>query len=141
MFKYFFSKNLIFLLLIVLVLFLSSLFLFFRVNDETSNDEQIGDEVLKVLFVMEQDGIPISTNIIAFYLKTKRLIMFDVPNNTGMILDELGRTDGISALYKEKGIEAFKKKIERLTGVGISAYGRYAWRYFAFYTYTSRCNI
>lgn len=126
MFKYFFSKNLIFLLLIVLVLFLSSLFLFFRVNDETSNDEQIGDEVLKVLFVMEQDGIPISTNIIAFYLKTKRLIMFDVPNNTGMILDELGRTDGISALYKEKGIEAFKKKIERLTGVGISAYVSYS---------------
>lgn len=124
--KYFFSRNLIFLLLIVLVLFFSSLLLYFRVNDEDSDDKQTGDEVLKVLFVMEKEGVPISTNIVAFYLKTRRLIMFDIPNNTGMILDELGRTDGISALYKEKGIEAFKKKIERLTGISISAYVSYS---------------
>ena len=126
MLKYFFSKNLIFLLLIVLVLFFSSLLLYFRVHDEVSDDKQTGDEVLKVLFVMEKDGVPISTNIVAFYLKTRRLIMFDIPNNTGMILDELGRTDGISALYKEKGIEAFKKKIERLTGISISAHVSYS---------------
>jgi len=96
------------------------------VNDEASDDKQTGDEVFKVLFVMEKDGVPISTNIIAFYLKTRRLIMFDIPNNTGMILDELGRTDGIFALYKEKGIEAFKKKIERLTGINISTYVTYS---------------
>ena len=48
--------------------------------------------------------------------------MFDIPNNVGMILDELGRTDGISSLYKEKGVEVFKAKIERLVGIKIPYY-------------------
>lgn len=130
--KSLFSKNAIFLLLIILVLFLSSLFLYFKTNDESSDGGETSDEVFKVLFVTEKDGIPISTNILAFYLKTRRLIMFDIPNNTGMILDELGRTDGISALYAEKGIEAFKKKIERLTGISIPSYISYSVKDFSY---------
>jgi len=126
MLKCLFSKSLIFLLLIVLVLLFSSLLLYFKLSDDASVDKQTSDEVLKVLLVLEKDGVPISTNILAFYLKTRRLIMFDIPNNTGMILDELGRTDGISALYKEKGIAVFKKKIERLTGISISTHITYS---------------
>ena len=118
----FFHKNSFFLVLIVVVLLSSSIFLYFKIEKETNENKASGDEVSKVLFVLEKDGVPISTNIIAFYEKTKRAIMFDVPNNTGMILDELGRTDGISALYKEKGVEVFTKKIERLTGIKIPFY-------------------
>lgn len=106
----FFYKNSFFLIVIILVLLSSSVFFYFRITQDSSDSQSSKDEVFKVLFVIEKDGFPISTNVIAFYSKTKRAIMFDIPNNTGMILDELGRTDGISALYKEKGIETFKKK-------------------------------
>lgn len=118
----FFHKNSFFLIVILIVLFCFSVFLYFKVRQDTLEEERTGDEVFKVLFVIEDEGNPVSTNIIAFYSKTKRAIMFDVPNNTGMILDELGRTDGISALYREKGIEVFKKKIERLTGINLPFY-------------------
>jgi hypothetical protein len=118
----FFQRNSFFLLLIVGVLLTSFLLLYFRINRESSESSKSNDEVVKVLFITEEDGEPISTNIIAFYSKTKRAIMFDIPNNTGMILDELGRTDGISSLYKEKGVEVFKNKIERLTGIKIPFY-------------------
>lgn len=118
----FFHKNSFFLIVILVVLLSFSVFLYFQISRDSSGEEQSSDEVFKILFVIEDEGEPVSTNVIVFYSKTKRAIMFDVPNNTGMILDELGRTDGISALYKEKGIEIFKKKIERLIGINLPFY-------------------
>ena len=118
----FFQKNSFFLVIIVAILLGSFGLLYIKINKDSSNSTTSNDEVIKVLFIAEKDGIPISTNMIAFYSKTKRAIMFDIPNNTGMILDELGRTDGISSLYKEKGVEVFKNKIERLTGIKIPFY-------------------
>ncbi|MGP1521082.1 MAG: LCP family protein [Treponema sp.] len=118
----FFQKNSFFLVIIVAILLGSFGLLYIKINKDSSNSTASNDEVIKVLFIAEKDGIPISTNMIAFYSKTKRAIMFDIPNNTGMILDELGRTDGISSLYKEKGVEIFKNKIERLTGIKIPFY-------------------
>jgi len=118
----FFHRNSFFLIIIVAVLISSFVLLYFKINRESSDSVSSNDEVVKILFILEEEGIPISTNMIAFYSKTKRAIMFDIPNNTGMILDELGRTDGISSLYKEKGVEVFKSKIERLTGIKIPFY-------------------
>ena len=118
----FFQKNSFFLIIIIVVLLSSFVLLYFRMNSESTNSTTSNDEVVKILFIVEDDGRPISTNMIAFYSKTKRAIMFDIPNNTGMILDELGRTDGISSLYNEKGVDVFKNKIERLTGIKIPFY-------------------
>lgn len=118
----FFHKNNLFLVVILVVLLASFVFLYLKINSESSDSATSNDEVVKILFITEEKGIPISTNMIAFYSKTKRAIMFDIPNNTGMILDELGRTDGISSLYEEKGVEAFKTKVERLTGIKIPCY-------------------
>ena len=118
----FFHKNDLFLVVILAVLLTSFVLLYFKINSDSSDSATSNDEVVKILFIVEEKGIPISTNMIAFYSKTKRAIMFDIPNNTGMILDELGRTDGISSLYEEKGVEAFKTKVERLTGIKIPYY-------------------
>ena len=118
----FFHKNDLFLVVILAVLLISFVLLYFKINSDSSDSATSNDEVVKILFIVEEKGIPISTNMIAFYSKTKRAIMFDIPNNTGMILDELGRTDGISSLYEEKGVEAFKTKVERLTGIKIPYY-------------------
>ena len=117
-----FQKNSFFLIIIIAILLLSFVLLYFKINNESTDSNTANDEVVKILFIAEKDGIPISTNMIAFYSKTKRAIMFDIPNNVGMILDELGRTDGISSLYKEKGVEVFKAKIERLVGIKIPYY-------------------
>lgn len=117
-----FQKNSFFLIIIIAILLLSFVLLYFKINNESTDSNTANDEVVKILFIAEKDGIPISTNMIAFYSKTKRAIMFDIPNNVGMILGELGRTDGISSLYKEKGVEVFKAKIERLVGIKIPYY-------------------
>lgn len=80
------------------------------------------DNVLKVLFIIEQDNVPISTNIIANYAPTRRAAMFDIPANMGLILQQLERTGGIGSLYTEKGADVYRQEIEKLTGVDIPFY-------------------
>ena len=48
--------------------------------------------------------------------------MFDIPSNIGLIIQSLGRTDAIGAVYTEKGISSFKAEIEKLAGISVPFY-------------------
>lgn len=116
------GKNIIFLLLILVMLIPVGVIVARNLKIDPISTSLSGDNLLKVLFIIEHDNIPLSTNIIAHYPQTRRAAMFDVPENTGLILSQLGRTDGIGALYTEKGPEVYKQEIEKLTGVDIPFY-------------------
>lgn len=113
------GKNILFLLLILIIFIGSAITVLIKMKPDTLASYIANDKILKVVVVIEDKGIPISTNIIAYYPETKRAAMFDVPANTGLIIQSLNRTDGIGALYTEKGVVAFKKEIEKLTGITI----------------------
>lgn len=115
-------KNIIFLLFILLILIVSAAAVAYNMYSDPIETTISSDKILKVLFVIEDNGVPISSNITAYYPETKRAAMFDIPQNTGLILKNLGRTDGIGVLYEEKGIEIFKNEIERLTGISVPFY-------------------
>ena len=116
------GKNIIFLLLILAMLIPSGIIVVRNLKVDLIGTSLSEDNVLKVLFIIEQDNVPISTNIIAHYSQTRRAAMFDIPANIGLILQQLGRTGGIGALYTEKGAEVYKEEIEKLTGVDIPFY-------------------
>ncbi|WP_029410370.1 LCP family protein [Treponema pedis] len=116
------GKNAIFLLMILVVFITSGIAVLIKMKTDVFETYLSDDKILKVLVVIEDNGNPISSNVIAYYPETKRSAMFDIPSNTGLIIQSLNRTDGIGAVYTEKGIESFKKEIEKLTGISIPIY-------------------
>ena len=116
------GKNILFLSMILLVLISAVVFVLIKMGTESFEDSLSSDKILKVLTVIEDDGMPISINVIAYYPETKRAAMFNIPANTGLIIQTLDRTDGIGAVYSEKGITSFKKEVEKLTGISIPFY-------------------
>ena len=102
------GKNILFLLVILIVLITSFVLVLIKMQRDTVQDYISSDKILKVLLVIEDNGVPISTSILAYYPETKRAAMFDIPSNIGLIIQSLNRTDGIGAVYTEKGISSFK---------------------------------
>ena len=116
------GKNIIFLLLILAMLIPSGIIVARNLKIDPISTSLSDDNVLKVLFIIEHDNVPISTNLIAHYSQTRRAAMFDIPANIGLILQQLGHTGGIGSLYTQKGPEVYKAEIEKLTGVEIPFY-------------------
>jgi anionic cell wall polymer biosynthesis LytR-Cps2A-Psr (LCP) family protein len=87
-----------------------------------SVDESLkNDPVLKTLFVIADTAKPnggaatvFSTDVFFYYPTLNRGALFDVPGNTGAIFSNLGRVDRIDAVYREKGIAAYRREIEAL---------------------------
>ena len=79
------GKNIIFLLLILVMLIPSGIIVARNLKVDPISTSLSDDNVLKVLFIIEQDNVPISTNIIANYAPTRRAAMFDIPANIGLV--------------------------------------------------------
>lgn len=116
------DRSILFLVAILIVLIVAGIVLVFAMRTDPVKASLSGDNLLKVLVVLEDEGKPISTNIVAYYSGSKRAAMFDIPGETGLILKSLGRVDRIDTVYSEKGILEYKKEIEGLTGISVPFY-------------------
>lgn len=113
------DKSLFFLVLILIVLIVTAVFLLVEMRGDPIADSLSGDNLLKVLFVVEDGGTPVTTNVITYYPGSKRSAMFDIPGNTGLILRSLDRVDRLDAVFVERGITEYRKEIEELLGIAI----------------------
>ena len=113
------DKNIIFLVIILLVLIVTSAVFFVTMRTDPVKEALSGDNLLKVLVVLDDGGKPLSTHIITIYPASKRAAMFDIPGETGLILSSLGRVDRIDAVYAEKGIEAYRQEVDVITSYSI----------------------
>lgn len=113
------GRSIFFLFVILAVLIGAAVVLVFAMQNNPARDVLSGDQLLKVLVVLEDDGVPLSTNLIAYYPATKRAAMFDIPGETGLIIKSLERVDRIDAVFIENGMEAYRSEIERLAGIEI----------------------
>ncbi len=116
------GKNLLFMLVILVVLISAVAIILLKMKNDTLDTYLSSEKILKILVVVEDEGVPLSTNVLAYYPETKRAVMFDIPSNTGLIIQSLNRTDGVGAVFTEKGIIQFKNEIEKLTGIGLPFY-------------------
>lgn len=113
------DRSVFFLFVILAVLIGAAVILVFAMRNNPVRDALSGDQLLKVLVVLEDEGVPLSTNLIAYYPGTKRAAMFDIPGETGLIIKSLGRVDRIDAVYVENDMNAYRQEIEELTGIEI----------------------
>jgi hypothetical protein len=113
------DRSVSFLVAILVILVGTGVALMFAMRTDPLKESLTGDKLLKALIVLEDGGIPLSTNILVYYPESKRAAMFDIPGETGLIIKSLGRVDRIDAVYRERGIGDFKTEIEGLTGVTV----------------------
>lgn len=115
------QKGFIFLLLIFVIIVGVSVYMYALLQKDS---EELGnDEVLRMLFVIEDENKEILlTNVLVYYPVLKKAAIVNIPNHVGAIYDSIGRVDRIDAVYKEKGIMTYKQEIEKLIGYKISFY-------------------
>ena len=111
-----------FLLIIILAILIAlSVAMFFLLQtDEVASVLENSEEdkrILDILFILEDNKQPLFTDIVLYYPDSERGAIFDIPANTGLISASLDRMDRIDAVYKEKGLAAYKQEIEKLTGI------------------------
>jgi anionic cell wall polymer biosynthesis LytR-Cps2A-Psr (LCP) family protein len=113
------DKSSIFLILIILVVVgvvLGGL-LYFR--GDAVDEALKNDRIIKVLFVIEDKGKPLATEVLFFYPASKRAAVFDIPEDTGQLVKSLGRVDRIDAVFKPKDSRAYRVEVEKLLGTDV----------------------
>jgi anionic cell wall polymer biosynthesis LytR-Cps2A-Psr (LCP) family protein len=76
-----------------------------------------GDKVINTLFVIEDQGKPLSSYVLMYYPVTKRAAIFDIPGEVGLILQRINRVDRIDTVYDPQRISIFENEIENLLGI------------------------
>ncbi len=116
------NKSAVFLIVTVFILIFFVTALIIELRTDPAAEIIRANNLLNVLFIIEKDGVPFSSNIITYHPLNRRGAMFDIPPETGLIIKSLSRTARIETLYKEKGREAFLKEVESLAGIEIPFY-------------------
>lgn len=112
-------SGLLFLILIFLVIFVTSVFLIIALQTDFISESLKNDPLVNTLFIITDADEILSTQIVLYYPDNKRAALFDIPGNTGAIFSSIGRVDRIDAIYAEKGLAAYAKEVQTLTGLKI----------------------
>lgn len=116
------QKGLLFLILIVLILLAAGTVVALSMRTDTVAETLKSDQVMRVLYVIDDDGKAMMSEVLIYYPESKKAMIVHIPHNIGHIYGSLGRVDGIATIYKEKGIDTYKAEIESLLGVSIPFY-------------------
>lgn len=126
-------KEIIFIIIVFLFLVIASLLLFLKMGTKSEVDLLSEKGVLNVLFVLDDDKKPVSTSLLFYYTENNRGAMIDIPSNTGLILQSIGRTDGIGVVYSEKGLKEYTNEVEKFLGLQIPFQVKISLKDFAYF--------
>ena len=117
------QQSAVFLVIILLILVGIGSYLAFLLRTDFVSDSLEHDQVIKILFVLEDENKEaLFTDVFIYYPLSRKGALFEIPGNTGAIYESLGRVDRIDAIYKEKGILVYKTEIEKLIGTNLQFY-------------------
>lgn len=114
-----FDKSSIFLLIIIAVVVGLVAALGFALRSDAVDDAMKSDRIMNVLFVLELDRKPASSELFCFYPATSKGAILDVPAETGLIIKSLNRVDRIDALYDSRKAKPYVDEISRLLGADV----------------------
>ncbi|MBR5965822.1 MAG: LCP family protein [Treponema sp.] len=113
-------KGMIFLFLIVAI-FLSLIVSFYvYLRADSVKDKLKTDPIIKALLLIEDGSNVVFTDVFLAYAESGKGALITIPENTGAIYESLGRVDRIDAVFKEKGIDAYRREIEKLLDLELS---------------------
>jgi len=78
------------------------------------------DRVINVMYVIEEDGVPLGTFVVMYYPATRRAAVFDVPGDLGMLIRRINRVDRIDTVFDREQVSAFAGLVGSILGVEIS---------------------
>jgi anionic cell wall polymer biosynthesis LytR-Cps2A-Psr (LCP) family protein len=110
------------LLIVVGILAATSIFVYLNLRTDTVTSMVNDGETIRVLLVTEEEGTPVSSQVLIYNSRTNRAGLFDVPHDLGAILEALNRVDSVATLYEQGDVEEYKAEIEELLGVTIPFY-------------------
>ena len=113
------EKSMIFLFLVFFIIIVTSLIVVSALQVNPVEEMIKNEEPIKILFVLEDDEKVLFTDVFIYYPVSGRGALFNIPGNTGAIYSSLGRVDRIDMVYREKGIDAYRQEIEKLSGQSI----------------------
>ena len=78
------------------------------------------NRVINVLFVIENNKMPVSTYVLMYYPVTKRAAIFDIPEDLGLLIAKINRVDRIDRVYDPQKLGSYQNEIEKLLGIEIT---------------------
>ncbi len=115
-------SGILFLFVMLLIFVGAGIWIALSLRTDPVSENLKSDRVVKTLFVMEDKGKVLFTDVFIYYPMTKRGALINILGNTGAIYRSLNRVDRIDAIYSERGIEIYKSEIETLIGQQIPFY-------------------
>ncbi len=113
----FFLSAIFFIIVSVIVIMSISL------KNDAVSEKIADDQVIRFLTIVDDNnGSAIFSNLLILYPVSNKAVVVNIPGNIGAIYQSLGRVDRIDDVYKEKGIEIYKKEVETLLGCNIPFY-------------------
>ena len=108
------------LVLIVLLLILGIIFAIYTFRSNPIEDALASNRVINVLFIIEDNRMPVSTYVLMYYPATKRAALFDIPGDLGLLIARINRVDRIDRVYDPNRISGYENEIEKLLGIDIN---------------------
>ena len=106
--------------LIIILLIFGIVFSILTFRSNPVQDAIADNNVINVLFVIENDRMPLSTYVLMYYPATKRAAIFDIPGNLGLLITRINRVDRIDRVYDPSRIGNYQSEIEKLLGININ---------------------
>jgi len=113
-------KGMIFLVLIVAIFLALIVSFYVYLRADSVKDKLKTDPIIKALILIEDGQNVVFTDVFLAYAESGKGALITIPENTGAIYESLGRVDRIDAVFKEKGLDAYKREIERLLDLELS---------------------
>jgi len=80
------------------------------------------DRPINVLLIFEQDGKPVSTQLLMFYASRSKAALLDIPANTAVILKTIKRMDRIDYTYKAGSPKNFLTEVASYLDISLNGY-------------------
>lgn len=116
------DKGIILLVVIVMVVVATAVSVGLAVRTDEISDLVAADEQLVALVALELDSGRLITQVLFYDFSTDRGALFDVPAETGVVVQALNRIDSIDTVFFTEGIDAYVTQVGQLIGESIPFY-------------------
>jgi anionic cell wall polymer biosynthesis LytR-Cps2A-Psr (LCP) family protein len=107
------------LILIIFLLFTGVGFAIYAFRSNPVEEALSGTRVIYVLYIIENEKKPLSTYVLMYYPGTRRIAVFDIPGELGLLISRINRVDRIDSIYDPSRINNFQNEIDKLLDIEI----------------------
>jgi anionic cell wall polymer biosynthesis LytR-Cps2A-Psr (LCP) family protein len=106
--------------LIILLFVFGIVFTVYTFRSNPVEDALSSNRVVNIMFIIEDDKMPLSTYVLMYYPVTKRASIFDIPGDLGLLISRSNRVDRIDSVYDPARIGNYEREIGSLLGLDIN---------------------